>query len=172
MKTKLVVLLCVVLFSAIDARAVVLPDSCGDDKVTFDVKTEKNQPMPAGPAEGNAQIIFMENENHMVGPFIHATVRFGIDGAWVGADNGNSYLVATVNPGLHHLCASWQSTTASLGEDFDLTSFTAEPGMVYYFGAAVTVESRGVVTFALSQLNKDQGKYRLKYWKLSSSKPK
>jgi len=34
------------------------------------------------------------------------------------------------------------------------------------------VESQYVVTFGLSQLNEDQGKYRLKSAKLSTSKPK
>jgi hypothetical protein len=46
---------------------------------------------------------------------------------------------------------------------------TAEPGQVYYFAAQVTVNSRTSITFALSQLNEDQGEYRVKALKLSTS---
>jgi hypothetical protein len=148
------------------------PDSCGNDKVKFDVKTEEGQPAPARPAEGKAQIIFVENENQMIGPFMHATVRFGMDGAWVGANYGNSYFAVTVDPGVHHLCANWQSTWGTFNKNIDLTSFTAESGKVYYFAAQVTVNSRDSVTFGLSQLNEDEGRYRIANSKLSTSKPK
>jgi hypothetical protein len=162
--------LCASLACAGQVRASVLPDSCGNDKIKFDVKTEKGQPAPTGPAEGKAQIVFIENENQMVVPFHDATVRFGMDGAWVGASYGNSYFALTVNPGVHHLCASWQSNIGK--KNVDVTSFTAEPGQIYYFAAEVTVNSLSSITFGLSQLNEDQGKYRLKTWKLSTSKPK
>ena len=164
--------LCAFLACAGRVRATTLPDSCGDDKVKFDVKTEEGQPAPAGPSEGKAQIVFIENENQVIGPFMHATIRFGMDGAWVGANNGSSYFALTVDPGVHHLCASWQSSLGRLKKDVDLTSFTAEPGQVYYFAAAVTVTSRETVIFGLSQLNEDEGKYRVKISKLSTSKPK
>jgi hypothetical protein len=164
--------LCVSLACAGQAWATTLPDSCGDDKVKFDVKTEKDQPAPAGPAEGKAQIVFIENENGPIGTFMYATVRFGMDGAWVGADYSNSYFALTVDPGVHPLCASWQSSLGRLKKNVDLTSFTAEPGQVYYFAAQVTVASRDSMIFGLSQLNEDEGKYRVKLSKLSTSKPK
>jgi hypothetical protein len=53
-----------------------------------------------------------------------------------------------------------------------VTSFTAEPGQVYYFAAQITVNSWSSLTFGLSQLNEDEGKYWLKTWKRSTSKPK
>ncbi len=111
-------------------------------------------------------------ENQMVSPFSDATIRFGMDGSWVGANNGNSYFALTVDPGVHHLCASWQSVLGTLKKNVGLTLFTAEPGSIYYFAAQVTVTSRDNVTFALSQLNEDEGKYRLKLSKLSTSNPK
>jgi hypothetical protein len=154
------------------AGAATLPDSCGADNVKLGVKTEKNQAPLAGPAEGKAQIVFIENENQMIGPFMHATVRFGVDGAWVGANYGNSYFALTVDTGVHHLCASWQSSLGGLKKNVDLTSFTAEPGRVYYFAAQVTVASRDSMIFGLSQLNEDEGRYRVKESKLSTSKPK
>lgn len=103
---------------------------------------------------------------------MYATVRFGMDGAWVGANYGNSYFAVTVDPGIHHLCASWQSSLGTLKKNVDLTSFTAEPGQVYYFAAQVIVVARDSFTFGISQLNEDEGKYRVKLSKLSTSKPK
>jgi hypothetical protein len=158
--------LCASLACAGQVWATTLPDSCGSDKVKFAVKTEEGQSVPAGPADGKAQIVFIESENQPIGPFMHATVRLGMGGAWVGANNGNSYFAWTVDPGVHHLCASWE------GKNVDATSFTAEPGQVYYFGAKVTVNSRYSITFGLSQLNEDEGKYLVKESKLSTSKPK
>ncbi|HEV2484330.1 MAG TPA: hypothetical protein VGT08_02265 [Terracidiphilus sp.] len=160
-------LLCASLAFGAQARAAVLPDACGDDKIKFDVTTQKGQPAPPPPASGKAQIVFIENENQMIGPFMYATVRFGLDGAWVGADNSNSYFALDVAPGLHHLCANWQGK-----KNFDLTPIIAKPGQVYYFAAQVTVESQYYIAFSLSQLNDDQGKYRVKVWKHSTSKPK
>jgi len=119
--------LCASLACAGQAWAATLPDSCGADNVKFDVKTEKHQAAPAGPAEGKAQIVFIENERQMIGAGMYATVRFGMDGAWVGANYGDSYFALTVDPGVHHLCASWQSSLRSLKKNVDLTSFTAEP---------------------------------------------
>jgi hypothetical protein len=165
-------LLCVSLACPKPAAADTWPESCGDKDVNFEVKTEKNQPAPAPPEQGKAQIIFIQRENQMVAPFHNATVRFGMDGAWVGADNGNSYFALTVDPGVHHLCANWQSAWKSLKKNIDLTSFTAAPGQFYYYAAQVTVNSRDSVSFGLSQLNADEGKYRVENSKLSTSKPR
>ena len=141
MKPRLVgLLLCASLLTAVHARAkTILPDACGDDKVKFEVKAEKDQPPPAPPADGKAQIVFIENENQGLGMGQHATVPLGLDGAWAGANNDNSYFVANVDPGVHHLCVSWQSSLKMLKKSIDVASFTAEPGKVYYFAANVTL---------------------------------
>ena len=120
-----------------------------------------------------------------------------MDGAWVGANNGNSYFALTVDPGEHHLCASWQSSVSRAKKNIDVGSFTAEAGKVYYFAAnismtggggggmvAPTMGPNGAMTgggmvrgapldifFNLAQLTEDEGKYRVKAWKLSTSKP-
>jgi hypothetical protein len=167
------------------ARAkTILPDACGDDGVKFDVSTQKSAAPPAAPADGKAQIIFIENENMGLGFGRHATVRFGMDGAWVGADNDNSYFVADVAPGEHHLCVSWQSALGMLKKSIDVSSFTAEAGKVYYFAANINITAingasgPGVtsgggganIQFGLGQLNDDEGKYRVKAWKLATWK--
>jgi hypothetical protein len=168
-----VLLVCASLVPAVQARAKnVLPDACGDDSVKFDVAAQKNLSAPAPPAAGKALIVFAENENQPLGPFMHATVRFGLDGAWAGANNSNSYFTVTVDPGVHHLCASWQSALHMLSKSIDVTSFTAEPGKVYYFAANVKVipvgDNNNTYDFNLSRLDDDAGQYRLKAWKLAT----
>jgi hypothetical protein len=162
--------------SSAQAWSTILPDSCGDDKVKFDVATQKDQPAPAPPGAGKAQIIFIENENQMIGPFMYATIRFGLDGAWAGANNNNSYFAVLVDPGVHHLCASWQSALPRLKKSIDVTSFTAEPGKVYYFAADVRVipvgDNNATFDFALTQLDDDKGQYRVKAWKVATATPK
>ena len=152
----------------------ILPDACGDDAVKFEVKTEKVQMAPAAPPDGKAQIVFIEDENHMIGAFMHATVRFGLDGAWAGANYNNSYFAVNVDPGVHHLCASWQSSLV-FKKMIDVAKFTAEPGKVYYFAADIKVTSTGSgkqasnnYDFGMSQLDEDEGKYRVKAWKLAT----
>ncbi len=162
--------LCASLACAGRAWATTLPDSCGDDKVKFDVKTETGQPLPARPAEGKAVIIFIENQNQMITPFHYATVRFGMDGTWVGANKGDSYFALTVASGVHHLCASWQSDLETLKKSVKATCFNAEAGQVYYFAGEI-VASRDALIFNFSELNEDEGKYQVKSLKLSTSKP-
>lgn len=157
----------VCLVVGVQARCARLPDACGNGKIEFDVKTQKHQAPPAAPAPGKAQIVFFEDENQMVAPFSYATVRFGMDGAWVGADYGNSYFAIDIEPGVHHLCASWQGLMGR--NQVDLAPLTAEPGKVYYFSAKVSVESKSSVAFCMSQLNDDQSKYRLEVSRRSTS---
>lgn len=197
MNPKLVLLLfCASLVTAAQAGAkTILPDACGDDSVKFDVKTEVNQAAPAPPTAGKAQIIFVEDGDARTGSFVHPIVRYGMDGSWVGANHGDSYFTVDVEPGTHHLCANWQSSNQTFKKSFDVASFAAEPGKVYYFvvkagatgggGGYVTpaMGSNGAMTrggmvfggalninFNLTQLSEDEGKYRVKAWKLATWK--
>jgi hypothetical protein len=113
------------------ARAQMWPAGCGKDDVQFKVKTDKKQPVPSSPEAGKAQIIFVEA---VKGPFGTAPVaRFGVDGAWVGADRGTSYFVVSVDPGEHQLCASRQSAARSEKQDVGKATVHAEAGQVYYY---------------------------------------
>jgi hypothetical protein len=168
---------------AAQARATVLPDACGDDKVTFDVSTKKNQPPPAPPAAGKAQIVLIETMKKPVLCFEcgSATTRFGMDGAWVGANKGNSYFTLDIAPGEHDLCTDWQSVFGSLKQKVGMTSFTAEAGKVYYFETKVKfkVVQQGegpgpganiVRHLKFSQLSDDDGQYRVKISELATWK--
>jgi hypothetical protein len=149
-----------------------LPDSCGDDSVRFEVRTQTDPAAPGSPAEGKAQIFFIESENQAVAPFSYATVRYGVDGTWVGANHNNSHFAMTVDPGVHHLCANWQTSQDQARRFVHLYLLNAEPGQVYYFAAEVMVNSRYSTAFSFSQLNEDEGKYRVSLSKMSNSKSK
>jgi hypothetical protein len=103
-----------------------------------------------------------------------ATARVGVDGAWVGATRGDSYLFFTVEPGDHHLCADWVSSLVPGGRAVALYGFTAEAGRIYYFrartigGPASMAEKNGLgdaASIDLDLVNSDEGKY------LVASKP-
>ncbi len=163
-------LLCASLVLAAQARAI-LPDACGQDAVRFDVTPQTAQPTPTAPAAGKALLVFVEDQNSEPhNPFNPwDTVRFAMDGAWVGATKGNSYFTLDVAPGIHHLCASWRGAARG-ATSFDVAPVNAEAGKVYYFGAKVT-DSEYYDNLSLAQLNDDQGEYRLKFWMRSTSKP-
>jgi hypothetical protein len=179
MNPRLVLLLCALL-CAVQAHAKINPrGACGSNDVIFEVETEQSKTAPAPPAAGKAQIVLIENENQMVGTFMWATVRFGVDGAWVGANYKNSYFIVTVNPGAHRLCARWQAS-GPYKKAVDVASFTAEAGKVYYFAAYVRSKETGDdaensagrnIVFGLSQLTEDEGRNRVKARLLATSRP-
>ena len=72
--------------------------ACGEER--------DDRPNPQSAASG-AVVYFIENDAEFTST-PKPTTRMGIDGRWVGATHGNSYLFMTVDPGEHHLCASWQ----------------------------------------------------------------
>ncbi len=166
------VLLCTSLCAAAPVHGkTVLPDACGDDSVKFNVKTQNDAPVPAPPAAGKAQIVFIETSTNPHGCFATftsctATARFGVDGAWVGATTGNSYFALSVDPGEHHLCAT-------MGKDIGVEALTVEAGKVYYYQALFDVETSQLGNSqhphlqvkkagSFSILKEDEGKFRVK----------
>ena len=194
MRTTLAGIFALLMVAGAQAKTV-LPDACGDDGVKFDVKGEKNHPPPAAPAADKAQIIFINTDRHY-------TARYGVDGAWAGANEDNSYFVVTVDPGQHHLCMSYQISFGGNERIREaatkVAALTVEAGKVYYFesslgviggSAGTTVPgtmtagggmtpahhvggSPGVPVFDFSQIDEDTGKYHVKAYKLSTWKTK
>jgi hypothetical protein len=176
---------CVFLSPLSSAAKTILPDSCGDPHVSFHVHTEEGHAAPA-PAEGKALLILAQDQEGKYESVRSATVRYGLDGSWVGADYGNSYFALAIDPGVHHLCANWQGE-----KDAEVSSFSAEAGKIYYFDfqIKVTTVGRGYLPpaspngggalmsrpqergFVLKQLSDDEGQQRLKEWKVSTAKP-
>jgi hypothetical protein len=132
---------------------------CGDDSVKFEVKTHKGQ-NPAQPEAGNALVYFIEDDsNYQSIP--KPTTRAGLDGKWVGATHGNSWLAFSVDPGVHHLCASWQfGPLTGLANHMAAAHFKAESGGVYYFEVKDTflqTEGLPIKEIKLILLDSDEG---------------
>jgi hypothetical protein len=185
-QVMLAVLFCVCLALGNEARCTTLPDSCGDDKVQFDVKTEKHPPAPTSPEPGKAQIVVigLVDAPGCLGCGIFSP-RVGVDGSWVGATKGNSYFVLSVDRGVHHVCADWKSINAARRKNVGVASLTAEPGQVYFFQVKISEVLEGVAgmpngpvtsksewVLSLTQLSEDEGRYQMKVSALATSTPK
>lgn len=178
-----VLLVCISLVSSEYIHATVLPDACGKGNVNFSVTTQPGAAAPDNPKTNEAQIVFIETiEKEGMGLCIGCgvTTRFGVDGSWVGANNGGTYFVYDVPAGEHHLCANWQSRLSMFNKNVGVAEVNAEPGKVYYFEAKVVMKrfdaGNGMTDqtnrLYLKQLSEDEGKYAVKISALSRSKPK
>jgi hypothetical protein len=84
---------------------------------------------------------------YVIGSFLgeslaEPTVKVGVDGAWVGANKGDSYVFTSVAPGEHHMCVNWQSGILTPSGLFAMANFTAETGKTYYFRARTFSETK------------------------------
>ncbi len=82
------------------------PVACGPAQVKFDVKLDQTQHSLAQPEPGKALVYVFEEFQQQRG-FITPTIRVGLDGGWVGANRGSSYIFLPIDPGEHHLCVNW-----------------------------------------------------------------
>ena len=102
------------------------------------------------------------------------TTRIGVDGAWVAANHGNSFSYFSVDPGEHHLCASWQGKTIiGATKTAAAAHFNAEADKVYYF----TVKNKwlrehGFTDVSLFPIDSDEGPLLAGKFALSTSHPK
>ncbi len=163
MKCALVVILFAAL-TCIPAMAQGQPagSACGPANAHFD-----NEPAAehttSQPEPGKGQVYVIEVFDKVVGEILHPTPRVGLDGAWMGADKGDSYLAFSVAPGEHHLCVNWQSYWKRLSDEAAVFGFTAEAGKTYYFRARI-IEQGGSghgssAALDLEEVNADEGKY-------------
>ncbi len=147
---------------------------CGDDAVKFSVKTGQGQ-NPAQPDAGKAIVYFIEDDSNF-NSIVKPTTRAGVDGKWVGATHGNSYLYFSVDPGVHHLCASWQSNVGLENDRKTAAAhFTAEAGGVYYFEVKnifYSSKSSEMIDMSFIPLDSDGGQLLVNKFALSTSKQK
>jgi len=180
MKPRLAqVFFCISLAYATQGWAGTLPDSCGDGKTVIDVTVHKDRPAPALPEAAKARVVFIETADKNALP---VTTRVGLDGAWVGANKGNSYFESTVLPGEHHVCVDWQLAHRYLKDRPAFDVFTAAAGKSYYFVVKVGWTANvspiqytrydGDMTLELSAVNEDEGKYMVQNSKFSTAKSK
>jgi hypothetical protein len=136
--------------------------ACGPATIQFDTQSAPKKAMDQ-PDAGKSQVYVIEVFDKVVGEIGHPTLRIGLDGAWMGAEKGSSYLAFSVDPGDHHLCAKGQSRLKRISQQVAFTGFTAEAGKIYYFRARITEHggSTGASNFTLDldPVNPDEGKY-------------
>jgi hypothetical protein len=143
---------------------------CGAPNIKFKVTTEKGHPRSAQPDAGKALVYFIEDDSDFES-FPKPTTRIGVDGEWVGAMHGNSYFYFSVDPGVHHLCTSWQTTVVlAQGHKTAAAHFTAEAGGVYYFEVKNKwLREHGSAGTSLNPLDSDEGQLLVDKFSLSTS---
>ena len=153
--------------------------ACGPLNAEFQTKIDYNQAADFQPEGGKALVYVVEDQKFHAAKEV--TARIGLDGGWVGATHGDSYIFFPVDPGEHHLCADWRSTLLSNGRRVSLFGFTAEAGKVYYFrvrtmGGPSSMLDRSSLdesaTLDLELINEDQGKLLVSTSPHSDSNPK
>jgi hypothetical protein len=150
---------------------------CGPANLKFNVKTEADQHSVPNPEPGKALLVLLQDDAHF-GARPRPTTRFGVDGVWAGATHANSYFYVPIDPGEHHLCASWQSSQVLNPEARPTAAahFTAELGKIYYFRArgVLILGSPGATgpDVELEPLDSDEAPILLRSFAFSSSHAK
>lgn len=136
--------------------------ACGPGRVDFDTEAINYTESITQPASTKA-FVYVIAEGQI-------TARIGLNGAWVGAIEGGSHMSFPVDPGEHHVCASWQSIFVKGNKMVGLSSFTAEAGKVYYFRVRATIQGKNAPALLdMEPINSDQGIYMVLKSKISES---
>lgn len=100
----------------------------------------------------------------------------GVDGAWVGATHGNSYLPIQLNPGVYHIGTSWQFSVAlgiGRAKQTAAAHFTVEAGGVYHRRSrGVSVKGHSGLDVTLQPLDSDEGRPLANKFSISESHPR
>ncbi|HYX70190.1 MAG TPA: hypothetical protein VE825_13720 [Terriglobales bacterium] len=171
MRTILIILLLATAAFAQDEAAVarLTQAACGPHETQLDVKVDKARHSMGTAEPGKALVYVIEQEKHRGVKAV--TTRVGLDGAWIGANRGDSYFFFSVEPGEHHLCADWRVGVAGGDDQVALASFTAEVGKVYYFRVrTMGAEYMGNI-LDLDPINSDEGQFLVASSPFSSPPP-
>ena len=125
--------------------------ACGPQNARFHVEVAPHE-TPQNAPQGEATVYVIENAWTRT-----PTVRIAVDGKWVGATKGWSYLAVYVKPGQHHLCISKQTRSNKLDDNVALAPLLAKAGGEYYFLA----DTAGFILpglLALEDIDADEGK--------------
>jgi hypothetical protein len=137
---------------------------CGTDATKFhvqaaEVNSANYKPDPP-PSAKEARIFLVQDAGGQVNCF-HlgcTTSRAGLDGVWIGANQGDSYFSFVVTPGKHHLCVNWQSKFGNESSHHALANFQADAGRTYYFRVRIWGNA-GQAYMDLDAVNDDEGRY-------------
>ncbi len=148
--------------------------ACGPLQTKFSVTTASTLHALPEPEPGKALVYVIEDQKFKY--IRDVTARVGLDGEWVGANVGDSYLFFSVSPGEHHLCTDWIPGPIA-GRLVSLAPLMAEAGETYYFRARITggvrtLARNGGLSIDLDRINSDEGKLLVESSALSVSHPK
>ena len=164
MRTILVVTILSLSAAAQNKPSALLEKACGPQSTKYEVKRVQSQhPLPPEPGKARVYLIQDLGKTQCVDCVM---VRIGMDGAWVGANQRNSYFSISVEPGEHHLCAIPQPSY--LQSLVGLLRFTAEAGKTYYFRERLVGEETQAV-FDFEPIDSDQAEYLIGTFPLSVS---
>jgi len=145
--------------------------ACGPSSVPYQTKLDNSQHAVAQPEPGKSLVYVIQDMGVVSCLGACITTRVGLDGAWVGANEHNSYFSFSVDPGEHHLCANRQSHFPILSQMIALAHFTAEAGKTYYFRTRTT-SSRDQAYLDFDAIDSDQGRFYVAIYPLSVSHAK
>jgi hypothetical protein len=147
---------------------------CGPDGVQFAVKKDAKQ-HAAGQVEPGKALVYVfadEIRDPKFAYFGSATVRLGVDGAWMGATQYHSYFFFPVSTGEHRMCASWQSKVRNIAKVRTAASFSAQPGEVYYFRLVSDRRGEREPELKIESLDRAEGALLIASSALSTSREK
>jgi hypothetical protein len=113
------------------AKAEPLPAACGADTTHYKVSKSKTAPSLTPPAD-QALVVLIQKQTGDDFPS-DPLIRFAVDGTWVGAVKGASYIAVPVSTGSHKLCVSRQSSIDTEKNNIGIAPLDAQAGSVYYF---------------------------------------
>jgi hypothetical protein len=146
---------------------------CSPANFSFAVKSDGSRHPVSQPEAGKALVYFLQDdkafESHP-----RPTVKWGLDGNWVGATQGDTYFYLSVDPGDHHLCAECQSAVLlDGGRPSAADHFTTEAGKSYYFRAqGLYWGDVAAADVKLGRVNSEEGPLLMTQFGFSNSHPK
>jgi hypothetical protein len=154
------------------AAVAIAQAACGPSSTMFEVKTDDTTHRAAEPEPDKAMVYVVEVVAKSADITGGPTMRVGLDGTWLGANRGNSYLFFSVAPGEHHLCANWQSRFSRFNRLVALASLSAEGGKTYYFRSRIIGQGQAEPYLDLDPVNGDEGRFLVVSSPVSASRPK
>ena len=152
--------------------------ACGPAEVKFDTKDGlQEHPVLTQASQDKALVYLIQQDGTLAESCIgtcRTLVKVGLDGRWVGATWGNSFLSASVPSGDHHFCVAWESREKKLQQVVALHALHAEAGKSYFFGIrlASVGGSGGTYALELFPLDADEARMRLEGYPLSTVRPR
>lgn len=160
-----------------EAAIVAAKAACSRVPIGFEVKTDTTQHPTPKPDAGKALAYIIEDQREDRRPCIAGCsdpTGIAMDSAWIGANRGSSYFFFPVDPGMHHLCATWKKGGSRPQDRTSLLSFAAEAGATYYFRGKVIdlAPPTSFYSLDLEPVNADEGQLLVAVSPLSVSHEK